>query len=253
MNREIVFIFQRRIGMPLLYFFLLIGTVGMITLIGRILGRAAIITGAMAGILFLAAGTLNWPEAWILTSIYGLFVMAFMAWGFVFVPDLMRERGQMAGNAKRWDKIINLAFTASFVAVLIVAGLDARHSWSDLHIIVQAVGILGIVLAGVIILLTLMSNTFLSRWARIQDDRGHGVVSQGPYQFVRHPMYEAIILFILCTPFELDSPWSLIPAALGALIYVARTSKEDQMLQDELDGYREYAGTVRYRLLPGVW
>lgn len=253
MNRQIVFIFQRRIGMPLFYFFLLLGTVGMLTLIGRILGRAAIIAGAMAGILFLAAGTVNWPEAWILTSIYGLFLVAFMACGFVFAPDVMRERRQMAVNVKPWDRIIHLGFTISFVAVLVVAGLDARHAWSDLHIVVQAAGTMGILFAGVIILWTLMSNPFLSRWARIQDDRGHGVVSQGPYRFVRHPMYAAIILFVLCTPLELDSAWSLIPAALGVLIYITRTKKEDQMLDDELDGYREYAGKVRYRLLPGLW
>jgi len=253
MNRRIVFISQSKIGMPLLRFFLLTGILGLLTLTGRIFARVSIVVGVLGGILFLAAGTLNWPEAWILTSIYGLFLMAFMVWGTVFAPDLMRERRQMAGNVKSWDKIINLVFTVDFVALLTAAGLDVRYGWSDLQFIIQTVGIIGMLFAGVMSLWAMMTNTFLSRWARIQDDRGHRVVSQGPYRFVRHPMYAAIILFILCTPLELDSTWSFIPAALGTFIYIARTKKEDQMLQDQLDGYREYAGKVRYRLLPGLW
>ena len=51
----------------------------------------------------------------------------------------------------------------------------------------------------------------------------------------------------------LGSFWALIPAALVSVALVLRTVFEDRTLQAELDGYREYAQRVRYRLIPGVW
>lgn len=94
---------------------------------------------------------------------------------------------------------------------------------------------------------------YLARWSRIQDDRGQKVVSSSPYQIVRPPMYAAIIILIICIPLLIGSWCALTPAMLIAVVYVIRTSKEDQMLQEGLTGYREYAGKVRYQLIPGIW
>jgi len=88
---------------------------------------------------------------------------------------------------------------------------------------------------------------------RIQTDRGHQVVSTGPYRWIRHPGYAGALLTYLATPLFLDSRWAFIPALYLAIVMVIRTSLEDRALQNELDGYRDYAGQVRYRLLPGVW
>ena len=97
------------------------------------------------------------------------------------------------------------------------------------------------------------ANAFFSAVVRIQDDRGHAVASGGPYRFVRHPGYSGSLAFELATPIMLGSLWALIPSGLNALLIVVRTALEDRTLNEELDGYREYAGQVRYRLLPGVW
>jgi len=83
--------------------------------------------------------------------------------------------------------------------------------------------------------------------------RGHTVATGGPYRYVRHPGYLGSILFQIATPLILGSLWALIPGVLAALLLVVRTALEDGTLQDELDGYNEYARRVRYRLLPGVW
>jgi protein-S-isoprenylcysteine O-methyltransferase Ste14 len=88
---------------------------------------------------------------------------------------------------------------------------------------------------------------------RIQTDRDHRVVSTGPYRWMRHPGYAGSLLAYLATPLFLDSRWAFLPAVLITVVLVIRTNLEDQTLQDELGGYREYAGRVRYRLLPGVW
>jgi protein-S-isoprenylcysteine O-methyltransferase Ste14 len=87
----------------------------------------------------------------------------------------------------------------------------------------------------------------------IQKDRGHTVVTDGPYRYVRHPGYAGSILFTIATPLVLGSLWAFIPCGLAAALFVVRTALEDRTLQEELDGYKEYAQQTRYRLLPGIW
>jgi protein-S-isoprenylcysteine O-methyltransferase Ste14 len=99
----------------------------------------------------------------------------------------------------------------------------------------------------------LIENRFFSGVVRIQTDRGHHVITGGPYAWMRHPGYAAALLTYLATPFFLDSIWTFIPAIFLTVVLVIRTSLEDKTLQAELPGYRDYAGRVRYRLLPGVW
>jgi len=88
---------------------------------------------------------------------------------------------------------------------------------------------------------------------RLQSDRGHSVISSGPYRWVRHPGYAGALLAYLFVPVLLDSLWAFIPTMITVGLYVVRTALEDRFLQQNLDGYRDYATRVRYRLLPGVW
>jgi protein-S-isoprenylcysteine O-methyltransferase Ste14 len=96
-------------------------------------------------------------------------------------------------------------------------------------------------------------NNYFSLVVRIQKDRGHTVVTGGPYHYVRHPGYVGGILFQLGTPLLLGSMWALIPAGLTVLLLVVRTALEDRTLLKELEGYQEYAQQTHYRLLPGLW
>ena len=86
-----------------------------------------------------------------------------------------------------------------------------------------------------------------------QTERGHHVVTGGPYRWMRHPGYAGALLGYMATPIFLDSYWAFIPALFLTVVLVIRTHLEDKTLQDELEGYREYAKRVHYRLLPGVW
>lgn len=221
--------------------------------IRKVFLAVTLITGILGVILFTAAGRVDWTEAWWLIGLYAFFLFCFMAWGVLYASDLMKERSRMAGNVKRWDKVINLIFMMTFISVLVVAGLDARYGWSNLQSVTKVIGGTGIVFAGMMVFWTIMTNAYLSRWARLQEDRGQKVISEGPYRIVRHPMYAAIILFLLSIPLELGSGWSFIPAGLASIIYVTRTKKEDAMLHEELEGYVEYAQRVRYRLVRGIW
>jgi protein-S-isoprenylcysteine O-methyltransferase Ste14 len=97
------------------------------------------------------------------------------------------------------------------------------------------------------------TNSFFSTMVRIQADRGHTVTQSGPYQYVRHPGYAGALLYTVLVPIVLGSWWTYIPALLTVILIFIRTRLEDQTLQTELPGYKEYAARVRYRLIPGIW
>jgi protein-S-isoprenylcysteine O-methyltransferase Ste14 len=219
----------------------------------RILAVLAVIL-VMDLLLFVPAGRLDWPEAWILSLLYGAFLLAYVVWGTLRAPDLLKERSQVAQNVKPWDKVIMAIYTVLLLTTPILAGLDVgRAQWSQMPVLLQVLGLAGIVWAGALIFWTVLTNAYLGRMVRIQEDRGHQVISGGPYHYVRHPMYVGIILLFPCMALFVGSWWALAPASLIALLMVIRTALEDRTLQAELPGYAEYARQVRYRLLPGVW
>src|SRR5262249_32772007 len=96
-------------------------------------------------------------------------------------------------------------------------------------------------------------NQFFEKTVRIQTDRGQKVIDTGPYAIVRHPGYVGFMLFFVCSALCLGSVWALIPAGLASGLVVLRTRSEDQTLQAEVPGYQDYAQSVRYKLIPGVW
>jgi protein-S-isoprenylcysteine O-methyltransferase Ste14 len=205
-------------------------------------------------LLFVPAGRLDWPAAWILSLLYGVVLLAYAVWGTLKAPDLLEERSQVARNVKVWDKVIMAIYTVLLLATLVLAGLDVgRVRWSQMPVALEVLGLVGIVLSAGLIFWTILSNAYLGRMVRIQEDRGHQVVTGGPYRYVRHPMYVGIILLFPCMTLFLGSWWALVPASLIAMLMVVRTALEDRTLRAELPGYAEYAQRVRYRLLPGVW
>jgi protein-S-isoprenylcysteine O-methyltransferase Ste14 len=223
-------------------------------LVARIALRLAIIVGALAGLLFLPAGRLDWLQAWLFVVAFGLFLAFYGLWASVKDPDQLRERGRIAENVKQWDKVIMAVYTLLLLVLFPLAGLDAgRFRWSSVPLAITLLGWLGFFAAGSLVFWTLATNTFLSRMARIQHDRGQRVVTSGPYRYVRHPMYAGNVVLFLCVPLVLGSWWAGIPGLLISGLFVLRTGLEDRMLRQELEGYSDYAQCVRYRLLPGIW
>jgi len=216
--------------------------------------RLATLLAILAALLFLPAGRWNWPEAWAILVAYGGFRVLCAVWWLWKDPAQLRERSRVAANVKTWDKKIVMAYTFCRALTFVIAGLDAgRFRWSSVPLPVEALGWLGQAVAGSVILWAGATNTYLSRFARIQDDRGHVVVTSGPYGYVRHPMYLGIIVLFQCIPLALGSWRALLPGAANAVLMVIRARQEDRMLRAELGGYEVYAHRVRYRLLPGVW
>jgi protein-S-isoprenylcysteine O-methyltransferase Ste14 len=222
--------------------------------VGRIISRLFLVLVILSALLLLPAGRLDWVSAWVLITAFGLFLLFYALWVRVNDPAQLQERSRVAENVKPWDKRIMGIYTTLLPTVFIIAGLDAgRFRWSVVPVIVQVIAWAGLIFGPAIILWTTMSNTFLSRQARIQDERSQKVISRGPYRFVRHPMYLGILILFSCLGPALGSFFALVPGAAIDILFIIRTAKEDSMLQNELTGYKDYAQQVRYRLIPGLW
>ncbi|MBI4879669.1 MAG: isoprenylcysteine carboxylmethyltransferase family protein [Planctomycetes bacterium] len=205
-------------------------------------------------LLFLPAGRLDWAEGWGFFAVNVAVVSLTAAWGWRRDPDLMRERNRrFAPNVKAWDKVILYTFSLLLCALFVVAGLDARFGWSSVPPALKACGWLGLALTFVLGCWAMAVNTFLSCAVRIQSERGHAVVTRGPYCFVRHPLYAGVIVSAGAVPLLLGSWAALAPGGLIAVLFVLRTALEDRTLRRELPGYEDYARRVRFRLLPPLW
>ena len=115
------------------------------------------------------------------------------------------------------------------------------------------VGVVVGALSAALIAWAMHSNKFFSSIVRIQKDRGHVVVANGPYRFIRHPGYTGMSAFTLATPLILNSGWAFVPAVLTVAVSVLRTVLEDRTLHSELAGYADYTRKVKYRLVPPIW
>jgi len=157
-------------------------------------------------------------------------------------------------NAKPWDKALAPLLGLGGGLVLLVAGLDALFDWSPPFSLPVKISALITIVAGYLLgSYALIENRFFSGIVRIQTDRGHQVVSSGPYRWIRHAGYAGALLTYLATPAFLDSGWSFLPTVFITVLLVIRTALEDRTLQIELPGYAEYARKARDRLLPGIW
>lgn len=223
-------------------------------LVASVVLRLVILLGGLAAVLFGSAGRLDWTAAWRFITGYGIFLVIYAVWGLYRDPEQFRERGREGPNVKGWDRVIVRIYGVLFVVLFVVVGLDAgRFGWSEVPPAVRVVAWGALVASSAWAFWVVVTNTYLSRLVRIQDDRGHRVVTTGPYRFVRHPMYAGLLVLFICVPLALGSWWGLVVSALNVALFVLRTALEDRTLRQELDGYAEYAERVRYRLIPGVW
>jgi protein-S-isoprenylcysteine O-methyltransferase Ste14 len=219
--------------------------------------RAIVITIAvfllLGACLFGAAGQLSWPMAWAVLGIY----LASKVVSLAFIdPDLIRERVAPGPGVDSGDMVISaLGYLGLYPGTFFVAGLDVVRFGPAITIppSIQVVALMVFTFGYGFTVWAVLSNPFFSTFVRIQDDRDHSVVSSGPYALIRHPGYAGALLSHLVLPLALGSVWALLPAAIGTIFFVVRTSREDRTLQDRLVGYREYQDKVRWRLLPGVW
>ena len=209
----------------------------------------------MSAAFFGSAGTVAWFEAWLYMAIQFSFWAVTGLWLKKHNPQLLKDRMVfLKGETRGWDRIIIIVSTILFVPYLLLPGFDAvRYQWSSVPLPVSVAGFAGVIVSLLLFFAVLRENTYLSRFVEIQKEKGHKVITTGPYRYVRHPMYAGLIVLLYSLPLALGSLWTLVPASVLTVIFVIRTYLEDQTLREELEGYQAYSARVKYRLLPGIW
>ena len=208
-------------------------------------------------LLFVAAGTLAWPMAWVYVALLLASTLGSRLIVLKRNPETLRERARFTSSegTASWDRVLVMIVGLLGPAVMaLVAGLDHRWDWSPpVPLAVQVLAALLITGGYGLAVWAMVANPYFSSVARIQADRAQQVVTTGPYRFVRHPSYAGALLAAVALPVMLSALWALIPGLLLIAALVVRTGLEDRMLLDGLEGYRRYARQTRFRLLPGLW
>jgi protein-S-isoprenylcysteine O-methyltransferase Ste14 len=210
---------------------------------------------AFALALFLPAGTLAWGAAWLYLALFFGFYLALTIWLLRHNPALLQERLRLhTADQQGWDKLLfPLLLLCPFVWLSFLS-LDTIHlHWSPVAAWLQAVGALVLVGSFALLFLTFRENTYLSPVVRIQAERGHTVISSGPYRYVRHPMYAAIVVFVVGTSLLLGSWSGVLVGVVFVGMLARRAVLEERTLRAELPGYAAYLAQVRYRLIPYIW
>jgi protein-S-isoprenylcysteine O-methyltransferase Ste14 len=224
-------------------------------MIRRLLIQNVIWIVGMGALLFASAGTLHWPAAWVFLGTMAVLGLISGLWLARIDPALLAERmnPMMQGAQPASDKIFMVVFGFAALSWFILIGLERRANTSDMPVALQTLGLLLLVLSTGFVLWVMRENSFAAPVIKIQTERGHRVISSGPYAWVRHPMYSGTILFFAGMPLLLGSWWGLIMAPLFVVLFGFRARLEERALVAGLPGYADYLTRVRYRLIPGIW
>jgi protein-S-isoprenylcysteine O-methyltransferase Ste14 len=212
--------------------------------------KNALTVALIAATLFASAGRMDLPFLWSYVAVRFAVCLVSL---WMLDPGLQMER-ESPGTGGRDRNLPGIAGLLIFVHLL-CAGLDVgRYHWSDtVPAQMQIAGLIGLIGSHSLTLWAMRANRYFSPVVRIQDDRGHGLVCDGPYRWVRHPGYFATLVWLTASGFVLGSYLSMVPLAIVLLLLIRRVVIEDRFLHEQLAGYRDYADRVRHRLIPHVW
>jgi protein-S-isoprenylcysteine O-methyltransferase Ste14 len=208
---------------------------------------------AMGLLIFVCAGTTDYPEAWVFLAVYLAGSLLLTLYLIKYDPSLLRRRmrGGPFAEPEPAQRIIMTFASIGFVGALVLPAFDHRWRWSSVSPVVVTAGNLLIVLWFGIVFFVFRENTFTS--ATVEVSRQQKVISTGPYAIVRHPMYAAGLLLFLGTPLALGSYWGLLAVVVAAPALIWRLLHEEKLLARNLPGYAEYCARVRWRLVPGLF
>ena len=224
-------------------------------MVAKLLLQNTIFVVAFGALLFVSAGSLAWPAAWVYLIVSAILGPACGLWLAKTDPALLAERLRPTFQAEQpaADKKFMLVFAVASLVWLIAIGLDRRAHASNIPLALQAAGLAMYLLSTAFIMWVFRANSFAAPVVKVQDARHHRVISCGPYAFVRHPMYSGTILFFVGVPLLLGSWWGVAIAPVFFLLFAIRTGIEERALVEGLPDYADYAARVRYRLVPGLW
>jgi protein-S-isoprenylcysteine O-methyltransferase Ste14 len=206
---------------------------------------------AILGALFFGlAGTLDYWEAWLYLGVLFTPILMVLVYLIRRDPELL-ERRLRRRESRAEQRRITGGTSYLILLAFVIPGLDQRFGWSTVPPAIVILADLIVVLGYALFFVVLRENSYAARTVAVES--GQRVVSSGPYRYVRHPMYVAVLLMFLASPLALGSTWALLPALLLPFVLAARARDEERLLAAELPGYAAYMERTRYRLIPGVW
>lgn len=213
----------------------------------------AVLAAVMGLLLFVPAGTVRYWEAWAYLVIFVGASTLITLYLMRRDPELLerRMRGGPTAEKQSAQKFIMLCTSIAFIALLLVPAFDHRFGWSAMPIAAVMAGDVLVAIGFYLIFLVYRENTFTS--AIIEVAENQKVISTGPYEIVRHPMYASASLYLLGTPLALASYWGFVPVAAMMPFLIWRLIDEERFLARNLAGYTAYQERVRHRLIPFVW
>jgi protein-S-isoprenylcysteine O-methyltransferase Ste14 len=209
---------------------------------------------AMFGlVIFLAAGTFNYWQAWVFLVVFTLSMWIPGVYLLRTNPVALQRRMRAGPGAetRMAQKVISAGWFLSLAAIFVISALDHRFGWSPVPTAICLVGDVLIAVALAVVMLVVIQNSHAAATVRVE--AGQQVVSTGLYGLVRHPMYTGNVIMMVAIPLALGSYWGLVVVVAGLLVLALRIRDEEKLLREELAGYREYAQKVRYRLVPCMW
>ena len=204
----------------------------------------------LALLLFIPAGTFNYWNAWLLMGL--LFIPMFIAGIILWIknPDLLRKRLNVKEKEGEQKKVIGMS-AIIFIIGFVLAGFDFRYGWSNMPLCVVISASAIFVISYILYAEVLRENTYLSRTIEVQENQK--VIDTGLYGIVRHPMYFATTLLFLSFPIVLGSWFSFAMFCFFPFLLVKRIKNEEEVLENGLEGYKEYKQKIKYRMIPFVW
>ncbi|ATU93159.1 methyltransferase family protein [Phyllobacterium zundukense] len=219
----------------------------------RTLRTAIVGLFVLGGIIFGSAGTLNYWRGWAFIIVFTISTNLIGVYLAIKDPALLERRlkaGPAAETRPAQKTLITIAL-AGAIALPVVSALDYRFGWSHVPSFVSVLGNALVALGLMINLLVFRENSYGA--STIEKMEGQKVISTGPYAWVRHPMYVGVLILVVGVPLALGSYWGLLLMLLDVPVLILRILDEETMLRHELEGYSDYTGKVRYRLVPGLW
>ncbi|HJN94762.1 MAG TPA: isoprenylcysteine carboxylmethyltransferase family protein [Gammaproteobacteria bacterium] len=222
----------------------------MNSLLARIITRLAFLPFVIGLLVLWPAGTFDF---WQIYAYFGFILIPMVAGGIYFYINdpAVLERRLKTNEKEDTQKLVMVFMGLAVVASYMIPGFDKRFGWSDIPVWLVLLADAVVVVGYLVMLYVMKVNSFAAR--TIEVEQNQRVIDTGPYALVRHPMYTGAVVMYLATPVALGSWWAFLAVAIVPFCLVARILNEEQVLNQELDGYTEYTQRTRWRLIPGIW
>jgi protein-S-isoprenylcysteine O-methyltransferase Ste14 len=219
----------------------------------RAIRSAVFGTMALAALIFLPAGTVDYWQGWAYLAVFVASTALITLYLALYDPKLLERRMRAGPTAEREtaQRVVMCFAIAGFIGLFVVSGLDHRFGWSSVPLSISFIGDVLVALGFLLVFFVLRQNSYAAATIQIAEEQK--VISTGFYAIVRHPMYAGALPMLVGTPLALGSWWGLLALVIFVPALIWRLLDEERFLRKNLPGYTDYSQKVRWRLIPGIF